>query len=739
MTDIEPSRRPLELPRSRDLDEDAARLLVRDAERIRLRAGETVFRREDASDAIFMVLSGRLGYEEPDAVPLLRDGDIFGVLEVLSGETRSATIRASDDVELLRVPSSRLDELLSDRPEMTEKLAEVAERQLLRREMVRLIPEVFGTLDADTLVEMGRVFHWVRLGRGERLFSQGDPGDALYVLVSGRLQARVPTVGGGGRAVGEIAPGETVGEMSLLSGDPRSATVVALRDSVLQMCGRTDFEALLERHPKLSLHLSSILVERLKRANQRSVADQGRMSIALVPLHDGIDMRPFADTLVTTLSEHGSVLHLDRMGVDGRVGHFLSRLDARLQDLRLLPWLEEQETRHHVVVYEADPEPSAWTLRCVGQADRIVLIADADHDPSVSELEERIDTLLSGARPPLHLVLLHPADRDHPRGTRAWLDVREIHQHHHVRRDRVRDAERVARLLTGRGVGLALSGGGARGFAHIGVLSVIDELGIAVDAIGGTSAGAGLGAQYAMGYSPAEMRDVNWREFVARKPFKEYTLPVYSLVRRNGFDRAVQSILGDLDIADLWIPFFCTSCDIHTGEKVIHRRGPVWKAARASMSLPGIVPPVVDGSRLLVDGGVLDNIPEEEMQRFCGGPVIAVDVSPSAPIPIDFEYDDMPSPWAVLWSRISPLAQRKRIPGLLEVLVRTATVSNVGQHGMVDEVADVVLRPPVSGHGLLEFPAIDRIIADAIEYSRGELSAWLERRRAALPDAPEGR
>lgn len=746
--DLDSAGPPLERPGSRDLDDASARLLVRGAERVCLRPGDRLFGRGQEGDALYVVLSGELEREAPEPGPPLREGDIFGVLEVLSGERRVSTVSASGEVELLRVTSSSLDRLLAERPDMTEKLVQVAERQLLRREIVRLIPEVFGSLDADTLVEMGRVFQWTRLGRGERLFAQGDPGDALYVLISGRLQASVQVAGGGHRVVAEMVPGEIVGEMSLLSGEPRSATVVALRDSVLQLCSRADFHTLLERHPKLSMHLTSILIERLRTANQSSVRDQGRMSIALVPLHEGIELDSVSGPLVSTLSDFGSVLHLDRIAMEQRVGHFLAKLDARLRDLRLLPWFEEQEARHDAVVYEADPALTPWTLRCVGRADRIVLIADADHDPGIGPLEERIDALLSGARPRLHLVLLHPADRDRPRATRAWLDPRQIHQHHHVRRGRAQDVARVARLLTGRGIGVVLSGGGARGFAHIGVLRVIEQLGIPVDAIGGTSAGAGLGAQYASGDSPAEMRDINWREFVERKPFRQYTLPVYSLVRRAGFDRAVQAILGDLDIEDLWIPYFCTSCDIHTGEKVIHRRGSLWKAARASMSLPGIVPPVVDGRRLLVDGGVLDNIPEEEMREFCGGPVIAVDVSPSAPIPIDYGYEEMPSPWAVLWRRLSPFAQRYRIPSLLEVLVRTATVSNVSQDGLVDEVADIVLRPPVSGHGLLDFAAIDRIIEDSIEYSRTELSAWLERRdgpggtdgpsRVGGPSDPEG-
>jgi predicted acylesterase/phospholipase RssA/CRP-like cAMP-binding protein len=606
--------------------------------------------------------------------------------------------------------------------------------------MTHVLSQVFGTLGAVALDELAAAFRWFRLERGEPLFAQGDPGDALYVLVSGRLQVSVRTSAGESRVVGEIVPGEIVGEMALVSDDPRSATVVAVRGSLLQMCDRHDFELLVDAHPQLSRQLSAILVQRLNKANQRTQMTHRKLSVALVPLHDGLDRSDFIQPFLSALERSGNVLHLDRVKVLERVRDLNTETDTRLEDLRLLPWFEEQESRHDLVMYEADAEPSPWTLRCVSQADRIVVIADADRAPQVNDLEARIDSVLSGARPPVHLVLIHPTDRDRPRNTRAWLDPREIHRHHHVRRRRSGDVERVARLLTGRGLGLVLSGGGARGLAHIGVLRVLDELGISVDAIGGTSMGAGMAGQCAMGLTPTEMRDSNWRELCLKKLFGRYTLPMYSLVSRTGVDDSFREHWQDRDIADLWIPFFCTSCDLQKGEKVIHERGLAWKAIRASISIPGVLPPVVDGDRLLVDGGVLDNLPEREMREFCGGPVIAVDVSPGRPLAVDFEYDALPSPWSALWHRLSPFREAHRFPTLIDVLMRTATVSNAGQQGRAEDSVDLVLRPPVGEYGLLEFDALDRILATAEAYSRPALAEWLATRsQERTPSQPSTR
>lgn len=725
------SRAPTDPSFCRDLDEEVARQLLKDAESVHVSAGTVLFRTGDDCDGLYLVRSGRLERVERDATTAYREGDLFGVVEALSREERTGTVSAALDSDLLRVPMSSLDTFLATQPEATEALAGVAERRLLDRELVRLLPEVFQTSGPSVVHEMSRRFRWVQLGRGEKLFSQGDAGDALYILVSGRLRVELQTESGP-RVVGEVAPGETVGEMSLLTGEPRSATVVALRDSVLQECGREDFDALMEKYPGLSMHLAGILVERLKRANRRTTGTRGRMSIAVVPLHDGIDPDVFIRPFVRTIETFGSVLHLDRNGLHERVGHEMARLDVRLQDLRLLPWLEEQESRHDTMVYETAPTPTSWTMLCVGQADRIVLLTDADREPSPGELEERIGHHLSGARPPVHLVLLHPEDRESPRDTLGWLEDREIHRHHHVRRGRHEDVERVARLLMGRGLGLVLSGGGARGFGHIGVIRVLRELGIPIDAVGGTSAGAAVGAGYAMGRTTKQIRDLSKYQFADQKPLSKYTLPVYSLVGRRGVDRTYRELFDDRDITDLWIPYLCTSCDIHTGEKVVHVKGPLWKAARASGALPGILPPVIDGERLLVDGGVLDNIPEGEMKEFCEGTVIAVDVGPGSPIPVDIEYEEMPSPWRILWDRVNPFGRPVRVPGILEILVRTATVSNASQHGLVDEIADLVLRPPVQSYGLLDFAAIDSIIEDAVPYCEEQLSAWWAEREERL-------
>ena len=133
-------------------------------------------------------------------------------------------------------------------------------------------------------------------------------------------------------------------------------------------------------------------------------------------------------------------------------------------------------------------------------------------------------------------------------------------------------------------------------------------------------------------------------------------------------------------------------------------------------------------SEVLVDGGVLDNLPETEVAEFCGGRVVAVDVSGGSPVPLDYTYEELPSPWAVLWNRILPWRRSVRVPTLIDVILRTATVSNTGQLA-TRETVDLLVEPPVSEFGLLAFEEIDRIVDVSAAHARDALQAWARRLR----------
>lgn len=234
------------------------------------------------------------------------------------------------------------------------------------------------------------------------------------------------------------------------------------------------------------------------------------------------------------------------------------------------------------------------------------------------------DTPIAGAATGCDLVLLAPQ----PGGNTArWLDETEPAAHHLVYEAAYElGAARVARRIAGRSLGLVLSGGGARGFAHIGAIAVIEEAGYAVDRLGGCSMGALIAAMTALGLDADQIRDRCHEELVRKAPFNDWTVPRVALIRSRKAGRMLERIFGELQIEELPRSLFTVSADLLSSRTVVHRRGPLDESVGASMSIPGLVPPLARGGQLLVDGGVLNNLPVDLMHDSHEGPVIAIDV-----------------------------------------------------------------------------------------------------------------
>jgi len=284
--------------------------------------------------------------------------------------------------------------------------------------------------------------------------------------------------------------------------------------------------------------------------------------------------------------------------------------------------------------------------------------------------------------------------------------------------------ERLVRFLTGRAVGLALGGGGARGAAHIGVIRALTEAGIPIDMIGGTSAGGMIAAQYAMTLSHEGMRKTFHNALVASNLFRKYTLPIISLISAAPPNDVTKEACGDTQIEDLWISFFSVSCNLSTDETVVHQRGPLWKAVRATTSLPGILAPVVEGRHLLVDGGVVDNLPCTIMKQLCGGPVIAVNVSPDSDVMLEEDLEEIPSTLEILWSWLNPFEKALRVPTIMTLMVRVVVINSLFRKEIAKEQADFLLDVPVEEYDLLDFEALDELVDIGYRYASEQINAW---------------
>ncbi len=703
-------------------------------------AGQILLRQGEVADSLYVVVRGQLEVrlrrdDGSDAVIDTVDvGDVVGEMQLVVGGAATATVAAARAAQVLRLQRADFDALCSTAPALLDALAHIAARRLQRRQMLAVLPQLFGALDAAELAALERHVTWCTLRRGEVLFRRGDRGDAWYVVTSGRLAVVEPARDGQAeRLLSEVGRGEGIGEMALLTDQPRSATVYALRDAELARFPVELLTELVSTRPQLSQAMLRGLALRVMQRSgtvQRSAA--AGLTVALVPATPRIDLAAFARRLTAALGRFGaartaSSAHLHEVGVGSDAA---ARPDTHPTWIRVGAWLDEQSAVHRFLVLVADAEPNAWSARAVGHADRVILVGDAQGDPSPGALERA----LLPAAPERHdlrrlLALLH-ADGDRPpRGTARWLDARRVEAHVHVRLDRDDDFERLARRLAGRGVALVLSGGGARCCAHMGVMRALREQGIAIDLVAGTSAGALVGYLAAAGASDEAMRHSALRFFQAR-PFKGYTLPVFSLLSGERLSRALQEQCGDTQLEDLWLPLVGVSANLTRRSVELHTRGAAWAALRASCSLPGLVEPQIRDGELLVDGGLIDNLPVGVARERLAGRVIAVDVT--ADLDLSTTASAYPSPWLEFAGRV--LERRGRAPGaapgMFEVMMHSLLLASLAHTRRMRLEADLCLRPDLAGFGLLALERHAEIIEAGYRHAREQLTAFAKNEAA---------
>jgi predicted acylesterase/phospholipase RssA/CRP-like cAMP-binding protein len=696
------------------------------ADRVVLEPGAVLYREGDPGEAVYLLEAGRLdvvaaaGGQEL-AVGSVLPGETVGELQLLSGGPHTTSVVAVEPSTVARLSAEGFRRAASAVPALLAEAAEVARRRVRRRQLAVGLSRLFGPLPDERLREIEALVEWVRLPRGSTLVRQGDEGDDVYILVSGRLRA-VRESEGGSAVLGDIAQGESVGEMVFFTGERRSATVLAMRDSDLVRFTGAEFDAVLRRDPEVGRRVTRLVVDRLRRLYAPSTAPVIR-TVAVLAAEPGADAGDFGRRLAAALAAHAPTRALDAKKVDGALGRGACAVGP---DHPLAPalgaWLDEQEAAHRFVVLLADGTAGEWSRRCVARADQVVLVARAGADPAPGAVERALlppeDRATAAKRA---LVLIQQDAATLPAGTAAWLDARELDAHHHFRGSTEAGFARLARFLAGRAVGVVLGGGGARGFAHIGVLEALREAGVPVDMIGGTSMGASIAAQHAMGWDMAEMLRRNRAGWLELEPHKEYTLPLLSLLKGRKAARMGQMLYGEAFIEDLWTPYYCVSTNITRAEARVHRRGSLLRAATASASLPAVVTPVVDGGDLLVDGAILNNLPVDVMRELGAGVVLAVDVA--AEEELAFSEEAFPTAWALLLDRLLR-RPRRAVPNIGEVLLRCTMLGSVHHGAATQGLADYYLRPPLERIGLMEFTALDESAAIGRAYTEETIQAW---------------
>lgn len=558
---------------------------------------------------------------------------------------------------------------------------------------------------------------WVHLAGGEWLFHQGDVGDSLYLLVRGRLQVWHESDKHGPLAtpqlIGRITPGDSVGELALLTGTERSAGIRAVRDSSLIRMDRAAFDRIGMRHPKLLMKLAARAAQLAQQSTLPLNGPTRNLStIAVLPLDGCERSQQFCRELAGCLQAHGRIAWLDHAGLREQ-GAPLWELpeDGSVPD-KLVNWVHQLEDETRLLVYQCDATASNWTRFGLRQADLVVLVAAASSEPDRRDCEQQLGLAENDATARRMLVLLQPESGDEIKGTADWYRGRQLDFHIHVRANNAADVQRLARVLAGKATGLVLGAGASRGFAHLGVIKALEEAGKPVDWIGGTSIGAIMGSPSAMGWKVDRSIDLMRHAFVHVRPFSDYTVPLVSLLSGKRMRRLLNQHV-DLQIEDLPIPFFCISSSLDDGTANFHNSGSLARALSASASMPGILPPTVINGRLAVDGGVLDSLPVDAMWRQPVGEVIAVSLAAHRKVEVD--YTDTPSGWAMLRSKLLPFTRRYRVPAMMTVVIKATELATLADTRAQGKRASLLLEPDVRRFGLTEVNSFERILAAGYE------------------------
>ncbi|TGL63940.1 alpha/beta hydrolase [Leptospira ognonensis] len=578
------------------------------------------------------------------------------------------------------------------------------------------VKDLFKNLPHAVIREMMDCTVREYLPSGSVLFSEGDLGMDLYILAQGRLRYE-KTSPDGKTDLGEFQKLDILGELSLFTGEPRSATVVAIRDSEIIRVPRDLALNILTNHPQALLQVTRIIAERLARARNRDQNQRvNSSSFCFIPTSPDMNLDELIQAVELSAGQFGNYKIITSKDFYDQFPNLGEDTDL---EHNILDWFQKLENNHQNIFYVGTYEEAACSKRFVRQSDRVILVQDSSLPPNKSPMEAYLDKTRQKNRN-IDLLLYHAKFDSLPKNTSAHLRTRSVSRHYHVHIPTKQTIDRLLRGILGKSIGLALGGGGAKGFAHLGILRSIEESRVPIDMVSGTSAGSIFAALISMGYDSERSKIQAKKLWVDRDLLNEYTIPVLSLVAGKKYTEAIRDFFGEIQIEDLWIPYYAVSTDLSNSESHIHSDGSLWKAIRASTSLPGIVPPFIEEGVVFVDGGVMDNVPGLLLKEKGAGPVISVDVFGDIYPDQDKEltnYFDKSSP-GVLDHPIVQLTNlinfknifQPKFPPIGDIIIRSILVSSRERIRQTEKVSELFLQIPTNNFGVLEWFSYEKLI-----------------------------
>ncbi|KAJ5550266.1 Acyl transferase/acyl hydrolase/lysophospholipase [Penicillium sp. DV-2018c] len=727
---------------------------------------------------------GRRKTQSRRSLYLIKPGGIQGYVGALASYPSYTDVVAKTDVYVGFLPRASLERIAERHPAALLTLA---------KRLTRLLPRL--------LLHIDFALEWVQVSAGQVIYHQGDESDAIYIVLNGRLRSVLEGSNGKVTVIGEHGQGESVGELEVMTESTRPSTLHAIRETELAKFPRSLFNSLAQEHPGITIQVSKLIAQRMRDLVEHPLSEKGieqghaagvqtatstlnLRTVAILPVMAGVPVVEFGNRLMQALHQTGVTRGVTSLNQAAILNHLGRHAFSKMGKLKLSQYLADLEEKFSMVLYIADTSVnSPWTQTCIAQADCILLVGLAESSPRVGEYERFLLGMKTTARK--ELVLLH-AERYCPPGlTREWLKKRMWINggHHHVQmafrsadspshppskkfgtvlKQRVQilqaeiqkytsrraqqtplysvqtpfkgDFHRLARRLCGKRRG-------ARGIAHVGVIKALEEAGIPVDIIGGTSIGSFIGALYARDADVVPMYG-RAKKFSGRMGSMwrfalDLTYPTVSYTTGHEFNRGIFKTFGDSQIEDFWLEFYCNTTNISRSRIEYHSSGYVWRYVRASMTLAGLIPPICDEGSMLLDGGYIDNLTVAHMRSLGADIIFAVDVGSIDDTTPQGFGDSLSGFWSV-FNRWNPFSSLPNPPTLSEIQARLAYVSSIDNLERAKNMPGCLyMRPPVDPYGTLEFGKFDEIYQVGYAYGREFLERLRSEGSLPIPEETE--
>lgn len=725
--------------------------LVKSSHELVVEAGEHVLFANQILDYAHIVLQGSVAtvferdWGEDRVLEEIACGELLAEAELLSADKCHSDIRALEETCLLCIPRHVFTTLVAEHASLWQYLSEKGRSKTSLLYVTKYLSDLFGSVknkiadpllrlqteeewlnfECEILENIGDSIEWLTLKRGDYLFRQGERTNGASIIVSGTLRVLIDQENDTSLEVERLKQGDIVGELALIDAGNRSVSVEALRECELFRLPPKLLAHVAEKYPRAMLNMYRTISKQFQKTVHNKSYRPTKSNVAIIPMINNAVLEDFIEQLYSSMSNLASVEYLDSDSVDKQLGFTgianISRSEPA--STGLVHWLNSKELISEYLLFRADHSWSQWSNRCVNQSDELIILVDATTAiPDFSKFKSRIEA----SNRTWKMVMLHPEKTLRPRDSAMWKLASGARAIYHARNHNADDIDRVARILTGKAIGLVLGGGGARGFAHIGAFRALEEMDVKVDMVGGTSIGAPLAALIAQGHDSKECHKLVKEGF---SDVFDITLPVTSIIQGKKISRSINKQGEEWDIEDLWLPFFCVSSNLTTARQVVHQTGNVARAVRASVSIPGLLPPIVEDGEYLVDGAVLNNIPIDIMRSLNpSGTVLAIDVIAPNYSRAEKDHGLSLSGWRQLYRRLNPLKRPYRVPSIATILMQSMTLGSglLRTQILRQGLADFYQNIHVKGVGLLEFNAVDRAIEIGYKSYLGPLQVWLK-------------